>query len=54
MPTVDAAAGDVAEGKQLFTDNCAGCHQVVAQGGYNCTNNFFATVEADFPYTTYL
>jgi hypothetical protein len=23
---------------------------VVAQGGYNCTTNFFAKIEADFPY----
>jgi ubiquinol-cytochrome c reductase cytochrome c subunit len=33
IPAVDAAAGAVAEGKQLFTDNCAGCHQVVGRGG---------------------
>jgi ubiquinol-cytochrome c reductase cytochrome c subunit len=33
IPTVDAAAGALAEGRQLFTDNCAGCHQVVGQGG---------------------
>ena len=26
-------AGSVAEGRALFTDHCAGCHQVVAQGG---------------------
>lgn len=33
IPPVDPASGDLAEGKSLFTDNCAGCHQVVAQGG---------------------
>lgn len=27
---------------------------VVAQGGYNCTRNFFAMVEADFPHETIL
>jgi hypothetical protein len=27
---------------------------VVAQGGYNCTKNFFAMVEADFPHETIL
>jgi ubiquinol-cytochrome c reductase cytochrome c subunit len=26
--------GHVAEGLRLFTQHCAGCHQVVAQGGY--------------------
>jgi ubiquinol-cytochrome c reductase cytochrome c subunit len=26
--------GALAEGLHLFTDHCAGCHQVVAQGGY--------------------
>jgi ubiquinol-cytochrome c reductase cytochrome c subunit len=25
--------GDVAEGRELFTDHCAGCHQAVAAGG---------------------
>jgi ubiquinol-cytochrome c reductase cytochrome c subunit len=26
--------GNLAEGLNLFTDHCAGCHQVVAEGGY--------------------
>ena len=26
--------GSVAVGRRLFTDHCAGCHQVVAEGGY--------------------
>jgi ubiquinol-cytochrome c reductase cytochrome c subunit len=26
--------GDVAEGMHLFRSHCAGCHQIVAQGGY--------------------
>ena len=28
-----ASNGDVAEGFRLFTEHCAGCHQVVARGG---------------------
>jgi ubiquinol-cytochrome c reductase cytochrome c subunit len=31
VPTVHP--GNVANGRQLFTENCAGCHQVVAEGG---------------------
>lgn len=26
--------GDVSRGMELFTDHCAGCHQIVGQGGY--------------------
>jgi len=33
IPRVDAAAGDVARGKASFTENCAGCHQVMGRGG---------------------
>ncbi|HET6506064.1 MAG TPA: c-type cytochrome [Baekduia sp.] len=33
IPTVDPRAGSVAEGQALFTDNCAGCHQVAGRGG---------------------
>jgi ubiquinol-cytochrome c reductase cytochrome c subunit len=33
IPTPDPASGDVAEGRELFTEHCAGCHQVVAEGG---------------------
>jgi len=32
-PTPDPAAGSVAEGRDLFTLHCSGCHQVVAEGG---------------------
>jgi ubiquinol-cytochrome c reductase cytochrome c subunit len=32
-PRVDPAAGDVARGKESFTENCAGCHQVMGKGG---------------------
>jgi ubiquinol-cytochrome c reductase cytochrome c subunit len=33
VPRVDAGAGDVARGKASFTENCAGCHQVMGRGG---------------------
>ena len=33
VPDVDTARGTLAEGLRVFTDNCAGCHQVVARGG---------------------
>jgi ubiquinol-cytochrome c reductase cytochrome c subunit len=33
IPDVRPERGDVSEGLRLFTDNCAGCHQVVGQGG---------------------
>jgi ubiquinol-cytochrome c reductase cytochrome c subunit len=33
VPTPDPAAGDVGAGRELFTEHCAGCHQVVAEGG---------------------
>jgi ubiquinol-cytochrome c reductase cytochrome c subunit len=32
-PTPDPSAGSVAEGRELFTLHCSGCHQVVAEGG---------------------
>lgn len=33
VPAVDPAAGRQSLGLKAFTTNCAGCHQVVAQGG---------------------
>jgi ubiquinol-cytochrome c reductase cytochrome c subunit len=33
VPRVDPAAGSVSDGLELFTEHCAGCHQVVAEGG---------------------
>jgi ubiquinol-cytochrome c reductase cytochrome c subunit len=33
IPRVDPAAGDVARGKELFTEHCAGCHQALGRGG---------------------
>ncbi|MGH2999489.1 MAG: c-type cytochrome [Gaiellaceae bacterium] len=33
IPKPQPERGNLAEGLHLFTDNCAGCHQIVAQGG---------------------
>ena len=33
-PSPHPERGDLAEGQQLLTDHCSGCHQVVAAGGY--------------------
>jgi ubiquinol-cytochrome c reductase cytochrome c subunit len=33
IPRVHIEKGDLAEGQKLFTDHCAGCHQIVGQGG---------------------
>jgi ubiquinol-cytochrome c reductase cytochrome c subunit len=33
IPRVDPASGSLSEGQRLFADHCAGCHQLVAQGG---------------------
>ena len=34
IPTPHPDRGSLSNGQQLFTSHCAGCHQVVAQGGY--------------------
>jgi len=34
IPKPRPGRGNLAEGLHLFTDRCAGCHQVVAQGGF--------------------
>jgi ubiquinol-cytochrome c reductase cytochrome c subunit len=34
IPSPQPAQGDIAEGLHLFTVHCAGCHQIVAQGGF--------------------
>jgi quinol---cytochrome-c reductase cytochrome c subunit len=34
VPTPHPERGSLSEGLRLFTDHCAGCHQVVAEGGY--------------------
>ena len=33
IPKPKPETGDVSKGLELFTEHCAGCHQVVAQGG---------------------
>jgi ubiquinol-cytochrome c reductase cytochrome c subunit len=33
VPKVDLARGNVAEGRSLFADSCAGCHQILGEGG---------------------
>lgn len=47
IPPVDARAGTIAEGQALFTDNCAGCHQVVARGGIVTPNVIAPSLERD-------
>jgi ubiquinol-cytochrome c reductase cytochrome c subunit len=34
IPHPDPSKGNLSEGLHLFTEHCAGCHQVVAEGGY--------------------
>ncbi|MEZ5081493.1 MAG: c-type cytochrome [Thermoleophilia bacterium] len=34
IPTPNPSAGSLPEGRSLFAQHCAGCHQVVARGGY--------------------
>jgi ubiquinol-cytochrome c reductase cytochrome c subunit len=34
IPKPQPDRGNLADGQQLFTEHCAGCHQVVAEGGY--------------------
>jgi ubiquinol-cytochrome c reductase cytochrome c subunit len=33
IPQPKPETGDISQGLQLFTEHCAGCHQVLAQGG---------------------
>ncbi|HKC77845.1 MAG TPA: cytochrome c [Gaiellaceae bacterium] len=33
IPKPNQARGDISQGLALFTEHCAGCHQVLAQGG---------------------
>ena len=33
VPDVEPAQGSLSEGQQLFTENCAGCHQELGRGG---------------------
>jgi ubiquinol-cytochrome c reductase cytochrome c subunit len=34
VPTPDPARGSVSDGQRLFSEHCAGCHQIVGAGGY--------------------
>jgi len=34
VPHPNPGAGSISQGLELFTDHCAGCHQVVARGGF--------------------
>ena len=34
IPTPQPARGNLAAGQEQFTEHCAGCHQIVAEGGY--------------------
>jgi len=34
IPAPRPERGNLADGQELFTEHCAGCHQVVAEGGY--------------------
>jgi quinol---cytochrome-c reductase cytochrome c subunit len=34
IPKPDPAKGSVSKGMELFTEHCAGCHQIAAEGGY--------------------
>ena len=34
VPKPQPGRGSLSDGQRLFTDHCAGCHQVVAAGGY--------------------
>jgi ubiquinol-cytochrome c reductase cytochrome c subunit len=34
IPKPNPSRGSLSQGLSLFTEHCAGCHQVVAQGGY--------------------
>jgi ubiquinol-cytochrome c reductase cytochrome c subunit len=34
IPTPTPQLGDLSQGQSLFTERCAGCHQIMGQGGY--------------------
>lgn len=47
IPAVDPARGSLARGKELFTESCAGCHQVVGRGGVVTPNVVAPSLEND-------
>jgi len=48
VPRADPARGDIARGKERFTESCAGCHQVMARGGI-VTGAFAPSLQAASP-----
>ncbi|MGN6373616.1 MAG: c-type cytochrome [Solirubrobacteraceae bacterium] len=34
VPRVQPSAGDISQGQELFAEHCAGCHQIMARGGF--------------------
>jgi ubiquinol-cytochrome c reductase cytochrome c subunit len=48
VPAPHPQRGNLAEGLKLFTEHCAGCHQVAAEGGY-VTNAVAPALEAATP-----
>lgn len=34
VPQVRPSAGDISQGQELFAEHCAGCHQIMARGGF--------------------
>ncbi len=48
IPTPHPDRGSLADGLKLFTEHCAGCHQVLAEGGY-VTGAFVPPIKSDPP-----
>ena len=48
VPQPHPEQGSVSQGLHLFADHCAGCHQVVAEGGY-VTNARVPVIKRDTP-----
>jgi ubiquinol-cytochrome c reductase cytochrome c subunit len=48
IPKPDPGRGNLADGLKLFTDHCAGCHQINAEGGY-VTGAFVPPIKSDSP-----
>jgi ubiquinol-cytochrome c reductase cytochrome c subunit len=48
IPRPHPGRGHLAEGQELFTEHCAGCHQIVAEGGY-VTNAVAPALEQAVP-----
>ena len=45
IPPVHPERGSLSHGKELFTDRCAGCHQIAAQGGVVTPNVIAPSLE---------